>query len=118
MPERIAWGVLALIHLSPAVALFVPSLITKLYGVSADSDTFTLLHHRAALFAVVLLGCIWAIFDSDVRKLVTIGAAISMLSFITIYYMGGQPASLKSIAIADLIGVPFLLFVGWKAFSN
>ncbi|WP_164117136.1 hypothetical protein [Sphingorhabdus sp. Alg239-R122] len=118
MFERVAWGILALIHLSPAAAFFLPSLITKLYGISSGSDTFILLHHRAALFLVVFIGCIWAIFDPDVRRLAVVGTALSMLGFLAIYIMGGQPDALRSIAIADSIGLPFLAYVAWLAFRH
>ncbi len=118
MLERMAWGVLALIHLSPAAALFVPSLITKLYGIPAGSDAFTLLHHRAALFLVIFIGCIWAIFDPDVRRFAVVGTALSMLGFLAIYIMGGQPDALRSIAIADGIGLPFLAYAAWLAFNR
>ena len=33
MFERIAWALLALVHITPALALFAPALLTRLYGV-------------------------------------------------------------------------------------
>ena len=48
MIERAAWAILALVHVMPALALFAPSLLTKLYGVSSGDPLFLLIHHRAA----------------------------------------------------------------------
>lgn len=117
MAERIAWGVLALIHLIPATAFVAPHLIGRLYGIAESDPFFPLLHHRAALFAVLLLICIWAIADSNVRHLAVFALALSMLSFLGIYWMAGQPESLRDIAIADLIGLPFLAFVAWRTLT-
>ena len=50
MLDRIAWLILALIHLMPALAFFRPAMLTRLYAVEAQSPTFLLLHHRARAF--------------------------------------------------------------------
>lgn len=113
----ICWGVLGLVHLLPALALFRPSLISALYGVPAESATFLLLHHRAALFVCVLAICAWAALRPEVRSLACVVVAISMMSFLWLYAAAGQPAAMRQIAIADLVGLPFLAIAGWLAFS-
>lgn len=118
MADRIAWTILALVHLVPGIAFFAPSLVLRLYGVAADSPLFPLLHHRAALFVVVLLICIWAAVDPGVRQLAAVAAAVSMLGFLGIYWCAGQPPSLRTIALVDLAGLPVLLFAGWRAFFS
>ena len=119
MLERISWLILAVvIHLPPFAAFFVPSLISKLYNVVPDDPNFALLQHRAALFGVVMIACLWAAFDPNVRKLAAVLTALSMISFLAIYFGYGQPASLKTIALVDGIGLPFLAYAGWKAFSG
>ena len=118
MIDRIAWGVLALIHLMPAVALLAPGLIGRLYGVDAANPIFPLLHHRAALFAVILLICLWAAVDPNVRRLAVVATGLSMLSFLVIYWTSGQPETLRTIAIADLVGLPFLAIATWRAFAS
>lgn len=119
MVERICWLVLAgVIHLPPFAAAIFPSLITRLYSVSPTDPHFALLHHRAVLFGVVVVACLWAAFDPDVRKLAFVATALSMIGFLTIYLVYGQPAALQSIAIADLAGLPFLFYAGWKAFGR
>ncbi len=116
MGERICWIILGLIHLPPFAAFFVPSLITRLYNVASDDVNFALLQHRAALFGVVLIACLWSAFDPSTRKLAVTIVALSMISFLLIFALYGQPVSLRSIAVADLAGLPFLAFVGWRAF--
>lgn len=115
---RLAWFLLALIHALPAIALVRPSLLTALYGVEPDSPAYTLLWHRAALFAVILLICCWAAIRPEVRHLAVVALTVSMVGFLIIYWVQRMPEDLRSIAIADLIGLPLLAFVGWSAFRG
>ena len=115
MMVPLAWIVLAAIHALPALALFRPSLIVKMYGAEAGSNVFLLLHHRAALFLMILLLCIWAAIRPEVRSLASVAAGISMLSFLFLYWTEGAPPALRSIAVTDLIGIPFLALVSWQA---
>lgn len=118
MLERIGWIVLGVaVHGPPFAALFFPKLISRLYSVEPYDPNFPLLHHRAALFGVIVVVCGWAAFDSDVRQLAFVVTALSMLSFLLIYLANDQPPSLRTIALVDLLGLPFLAFVGWQAFS-
>lgn len=112
----LCWGILAAIHALPALAFFHPSLISKLYGVEAGSTTFLLLHHRAALFLVICVVCVWAMLRPEARQLATAAVGLSMLSFLLLYWLGGSPAALRTVAIADLVGLPFLAFAAWQAF--
>lgn len=118
MSQLICWLLVGLVHLIPALALFRPALITRLYGVAPDSPVFLLMHHRAALFFAVLVACVWAAFDPGGRKVATLVAAISMLSFLVLYVAYGRPASLGTIAIVDLIGLVPLAWAGWHAFQQ
>jgi hypothetical protein len=47
----------------------------------------------------------------------SIGVGVSMISFLILYWSAGSPPALKTIAMTDLIGIPFLIFVTWKAFA-
>lgn len=116
MIERICWIALGLVHAMPALAFFKPALISRLYGVDAGTDNFTLLHHRAALFLVVVVVCVWAAFRPEVRQLASIAVGISMASFVVIWWLSGMPPALRTIAVADLIGLPVLLYAAWQAF--
>jgi hypothetical protein len=117
MIERLAWIVLALVHLTPALALFAPSLLTRLYGIESSDPLHLLMHHRAALFLAVLAACIWCAIDPAPRKLGVVVVAISMVGFLALYLANGSPPLLRQIFIADLVGLPALAYVGWKAFS-
>lgn len=116
MLQKIAWIVLAAVHLMPALAFFRPGSLTALYRVEADNPLFLLMHHRAALFLAVFVACLWAAWDPGSRKLATIVTAISMLGFLWLFWRAGSPAPLKTIALVDLIGLPALAFAAWGAF--
>jgi hypothetical protein len=117
MLELIAWLILALVHLMPALAFFIPSLLTKLYRLEPGNALFLLMHHRAALFLAILVICVWSAFDVTPRRLASVAVAISMVSFLALYWLQGSPAALRQIAIVDLIGLPALAYVMWRAFS-
>lgn len=117
MMIKVAWAILAAIHALPALALFRPSMIGKLYRIANDSPLFLLLQHRAALFLVIFLLCVWAAFDPASRRVASVGVGVSMITFLILFWSAGSPPALKTIAMTDLIGVPFLMFVSWKAFS-
>ncbi len=116
MATAICWAVLAALHALPALALFRPALISRLYGVEARSDVFLLLQHRAALFLVVVIACACAAFRPETRQLAAASAGLSMASFLALYWSGGSPPALRGIAVADLAGLPFLAFAAWRAF--
>jgi hypothetical protein len=104
--------------LLPALALVRPGLISALYGVESGSAGALLLQHRAALFLVILVICIWAAFQPDVRRLASVAAGISMITFLLLYWSQGSPPALRMIAIADLVGLPFLAFAAWQAWRG
>jgi hypothetical protein len=117
MLQLIAWLVLAAIHATPALALFQPAIIARLYRVQPENPLFLLFQHRAALFVVIFLVCIWAAFDPTSRRIASVAVAISMISFLILWWMRGSPPAFRTIALTDLIGLPFLAFVAWKAFT-
>ncbi len=115
---KLCWMSLALIHFIPALAFFKPSLLSSLYGAQAGSVTYLLLHHRAALFIGIFVLCFWSFFKPESRQLATTVVGISMISFLVLFAYNGMPANLQIIAIADLVGLPFLIFAAWHAFSK
>jgi len=117
MLDRVAWGLLALLHLPPALALVRPAMVESLYGVSPSAPAFPLLQHRAGLFLAIMIVCVWAAADPGVRRLAGVVAALSMLSFLALYWRAGAPAQLRIIALADLAFLPVLAFATWRAFS-
>jgi hypothetical protein len=118
MIDRLAWASLALLHFPPALALFRPGMIETLYGVPRAATAFPLLQHRAGLFLAVMIVCLWAAADPGVRRLASVVTALSMLSFLALYWWTGAPAQLRAVALADLVFVPVLAFAAWRAFSD
>ena len=116
MLDRLAWLLLAMLHLLPALALLRPAAIETLYGVKRGSAAFPLVQHRAALFAAIVAICLWAAADPVVRPLASVACAISMLSFLLLYALAGAAAALRKIALADLLFLPVLAFAAWRAF--
>ena len=113
---KLCWAVLALIHVIPALALFKPALLTTLYGAQTGFLMSMLLHHRAALFVGVFIACIYAIFQPGSRQLAAVMVAVSMVSFLVLFVLGGNPDKLRPVAMVDLIGIPFLAIAAWNAF--
>ena len=118
MIEKVCWGLIALIHATPALALFHPTLISKMYGIEAGSDSFTLMHHRAGLFVVICVVCLWALFRPEVRLLASAAVGISMGSFVLIWWFAGASPALRGIAIADIIGLLIILYANFQAFRS
>lgn len=102
----------------PALAFFRPSLLGRLYSVEQRTSLFLLLHHRAALFVIILILCIWAIAVPDVRRLASLCVGVSMMSFLILYWQAGSPPTLKTIAFVDAIALPALAFATWSAFNH
>lgn len=118
MVDRLAWLLLAAIHAMPAPALFRPALLTRLYGAAPGDISFLLLHHRAVLFLVVVIVALWAMVDPAVRRLAVVAVGVSMLSYLLLFAIAGRPPALRTIAIADLVGVVPLLVVALGAFRG
>ncbi len=113
---KIAWGLLVLLHVMPAAVVFMPGLVEKLYGASPAGDIGLLLVHRSALFLAVCVAALYAIFDSQSRRIATLIVGISVVSFLLIYLRAGLPAGeLRKIAIPDAIGLVPLLWVSVQA---
>ena len=118
MTITISWLILAAVHALPALAFFRPSGLTTLYGIKPDNPLFLLMQHRAALFLAIVVLCLWSAFDPGPRKAAAVATAISMVSFIALYLMADHPKALRTIAVVDLIGLPFLALVTWTAFAG
>lgn len=109
---------LALIHALPALAFFRPALLTNIYGVEPGGTAQLLLHHRAALFLAMFILCVWSIFATGPRPAAVVVAALRMVSFLLLYRFSGSPPALRSIAVADLIGLAPLALVAWAVRQN
>lgn len=118
MIEKICWALIALIHATPALAMFRPAMISQMYGIESGTDTFTLMQHRAGLFVIIFVICLWALLRPEVRPLASVAVGISMGSFVLIWWLAGASPALRGIAIADMIGLLILLYAGFQAFRT
>lgn len=109
---RIAWGMLALIHVAPATVLFSPAALTRLYGVAPDGDVGVLLTHRGAMFLALVGMCLVALATPGARAAASVAVAISVVGFLAVYVRAGTPAgALRTIAWADVVALAPLAVV-------
>lgn len=113
---KIAWFLLALVHVSPAAVLFRPDLVQKLYGVPADGATSLLLTHRGATFLGIVVAAVWAAFDPSARRLCTVIVGIAVVGYLILYARAGMPEGpLRTVAAADAFALAPLALVMWSA---
>lgn len=115
---KLAWGLLAMAHLSPAAVTFAPSLVERLYGVSPAGALGVLIAHRGALFLAIVAACALAAFDAPARRALTVVVAISVIGFLVLYLRSGTPSGpLRTIAIVDaaaLLPLAFVTMAAWR----
>ena len=110
--ERLAWLGLALIHLSPATAVFRPGGLARLYGAKPGETLSLLLEHRSLLFTGILALCLWSALDPHPRPAAALATAISVLGYLALYIRHGLPKGpMRTIAQVDLLAVPLLALV-------
>ncbi|OYY63337.1 hypothetical protein [Sphingomonas sp. 28-62-11] len=113
---KAAWLGLAAIHVMPSLAVFLPSMIQRLYGVPPSGSVGILLTHRGALFLAVFAIAVLAAFDPCSRRAGLLVVGISMVGFLIVYANAGSPpGALSTIALTDVAGLPLLALVAWEA---
>ena len=116
---KLAWGLLAALHFAPALPIVNPRLVERLYGAPSTGEVGLLLVHRGALFAALFAAACFALVHTDSRRLVSVLMAVSMISFLFLYARAGAPAGpLRSIAMADAIGLIPLAVALWSAWGR
>lgn len=118
MATKLAWGLLALAHLSPAAVVFAPSLVERLYGVSPAGDLGVLIAHRGVLFFAIVAACVLAAFDPQARRALGVVVGISVVGFLLLYLQDGAPSGpLRKIAVVDtaaLLPLAFVIISAWR----
>jgi hypothetical protein len=114
---RMAWLLLLAVHLMPALVLFRPALVERLYEASPGGTVGTLLIHCGALFFGIVVMCVWACFSPPVRRLASVVVGLSVLSFLVLHLRAGSPFPLRTIAIANSLALVPLLVVLADAWS-
>lgn len=113
---KLAWLAVGLIHLSPAAVFFAPSLIERVYGITAGGPSDLLLVHRGALFAGVVVTAALAIFDAGARRSASLFAAMSVIGYLIAYWRAGAPSgALQTVARVDLFALAPLAVVIYDA---
>jgi hypothetical protein len=103
--------VAALINLAPVSGVLSASGLEGAYGVTIENSNLEiLLRHRALLFGIVGCLLVAAVFRSQLRPIAFSAGLFSMLSFVIIAALVGNPNDeLKRIIRVDLVGIAALL---------
>ena len=104
--------VVGVIHLIPLSGVFGVGRLNTLYGISiGDPDLSILMRHRAVLFGLLGLFCVYAAMKPSLQLIALIAAAVSVGSFLYLAYAtGGYSEELRRVFIADVIAAAFLVF--------
>jgi len=100
------------INISPAMLTFLPSKISKSYGIEILNVNYELLlRHRAAMFGLIGGLLVYAAISRKLYKVSIFVGLFSMLSFIILYFIIGREinAELRKIMIIDIAAVAILL---------
>ncbi|MGE4072066.1 MAG: hypothetical protein AB7E72_12920 [Lysobacterales bacterium] len=109
---RAALLLAALIHLMPAASFFQAGLLAELYGLSTDSnpDLTLLMRHRGAMFGLLAMALLAAIWQKPWRGLCVAWAALSDLAFLLLIAAAWPPSlGLLRIFQADVLSLALLL---------
>lgn len=116
---RILLLLVGIINTLPVLIAFLPEKIATSYGVTIpDANYELLLRHRAVLFGIVGGWMIYAAFANKYLTSATIIGLISMLSFILLYFLIGQPinAALTKVMKIDVIAT-VVLIIGFLLYN-
>lgn len=116
---KVAWLLLALVHLMPTAVLFAPDLAMRLYEVAPTGPTGVLIIHRGALFLAVMVAALWAMIDPTARRISSLTVGISIIGFLAVYARAGLPdGPLRIIAMVDAVALLPLTFVTRQAWRR
>ncbi len=102
--------VVGVIHLIPLSGALGVERLSSLYGIRiADPDLSILMRHRAVLFGLLGVFCIYAALKPALRFIALTAAAVSVGSFLYLAYItGGYNEELRRVFFADLVAAVFL----------
>jgi hypothetical protein len=113
---KLSWMILCLVHVSPALVIVKPGLLKTLYQIEPGGSFGLLMLHRGVLFLAIVAVTALAALDPNARRAAALVVGISMIGFLWLYAQAGFPSgALRKIAIADCIGLPFLIIVSLAA---
>ena len=102
--------VVGVIHLIPLSGALSVGRLNVLYGTSiSDPDLSILMRHRAVLFSVLGIFCMYAAIKPSLQFPALIAGTISVVSFLCLAFMtGGYNDELRRVFIADIFAAAFL----------
>ena len=102
--------VVGVIHLIPLSGALGVGRLNSLYGISfTDSDLAILMRHRAVLFGLLGLFCIYAAVKPSLQFIALAAGTVSVGSFLYLAYAtGGYNEELGRVFVADLVAAAFL----------
>lgn len=103
--------VVGVIHLMPLSGALGIARLNSLYGISiTDPDLSILLRHRAVLFGLLGLFCIYAAVKPPLQLFALVAGAASVGSFLYLAFAtGGYNEELRRVVVADLVAAAFLV---------
>ena len=109
--------VVGVIHLIPLTGALGVGRLNSLYGISiTDPDLSILMRHRAVLFGLLGLFCIYAAIKPPLQLIALTAGAVSIGSFLYLAYAtGGYNEEQRRVFVADLVAAVFLA-VGFAAY--
>ena len=105
------------IHLIPLAGVLSVERLNVLYGTSiSDPDLSILMRHRAVLFGLLGLFCVYAALKPPLQLIALAAAAVSVCSFLYLAYTtGGYNEELRRVFVADIVAA-ILLVIGFVSF--
>lgn len=105
--------IVGIVNILPIAVFFVPSQSVKLYGVSLEGESLTILmRHRGVLLAIVGLTLIFAAFKAEFRVFAVAVALLSKFAFIFLTYTApGYSAEVGRVALIDVGAIVVLLAI-------
>ncbi len=105
--------IVGIINLVPIIVFFDPTKTVKLYGVSIEGESLTILmRHRGVLLGLVGLLLIFAAVKPEFRVFAIVLALISKLAFIFLVFIASSYTNeVKQVALIDVGAIVLLLTV-------
>lgn len=109
--------VVGVIHLIPLSGALGVGRLNSLYGINiADPDVSILMRHRAVLFGLLGMFCIYAAIKPPLQFIALTAGAVSVGSFLYLAYAtGGYNEELRRVFVADLVAAA-LLAIGFTGY--
>ena len=109
--------VVGIIHLAPLSGLSGGERLNALYGVTVSGPELSILmRHRAVLFGLLGVFCIYAAARPALQLVALIAGFISVTSFLFLAYASeGYNEEIRRVVVADLVAAAFLVigFAGY-----